>query len=252
MATYTRTTRITKLAGITTASTLAALAAAGVQADTKLYDNGADAFTYPTRDSLNASSVIADEFTLSAAATLDRVTFAEFTLNFNGTTPAVPQTIKWCIGTSAFGSSVGCGTATITPTATGTRSGSPNYFDFSSSFDLPSLSVAAGTYFLSLTDGTDTISGHPTLPHNNDYWANTAATSGDALGGSPTGGTSSSLNSEMSFQIYGTVANGGGGGGGTSVPEPQTALLLTSGLLSLALSRRRPRGDQARARQHSI
>jgi hypothetical protein len=224
-------------------SVLLALAPAAAAADSNLFQQWPDGFPSSANDSINQFHQVTDDFTLSAAATLDKVVFGERTLNLNGTIAPIPATVSWSIGTSPFTSNIGSGTATLTSTANGTAS---SLHDFISTFTLPNLSVAKGTYYLTLTDGMDTLAETcPVLcPHNNDYWSATSATSGDAQVNpgftNPSG--PGPLNNEAAFQIWGTTSSGGGGGGGggTRVPEPETLLLLTGGLLSLVLSRRRP------------
>jgi hypothetical protein len=240
--------RRTLVAGVIAASVLSALAPAPAAADSLLYDNGPDAFKFfagtGSANTINRFGQFSDEFVLGSAATLDRAAFAELTLDAQFGSPpnvqfftATPVSVQWCVGTSAFGCNVGSGTARITATPTGSAPGLGH--DFSSSFALPGLELAGGTYFLSLTNGTDSLpSGAPGfLPHNNDYWAATNPASGDAEAtGVPTG-TPHGTNNELSFQIYGTEGSGGGGGG-KGVPEPPTLLLLMCGLLSLAFSHR--------------
>ena len=137
----------------------------------------------------------------------------------------MPQSVDWCIGTLAFGTDISCGTAIVASTATGVSSGgSAPITNYSSAFSLPNLSLAAGTYFLTLGNGSNTDGSH------NDYWGTTgAATSGDALLVPGFTGTSASqLNNETSFQIYGTTS------APSAVPEPSSAVLVGAGFLLFA------------------
>jgi len=246
MTTRALTTRASSLSTIAAAGMFCVLGPA-VQADSKLYDNGADGFPTSKYDSFSQSSAsiatVTEDFTLTTAATLDRVVFAELTLNLNGSEAPIPATIKWSIGTSPFGTNIDSGTLTLTSTAN--RTSGP-FHDFSETLSLPNLPMSAGKYYLTLGSATDTLSS-PTLPHNNDYWSATSGASGDGEAkflSTITGITTiSTLTNEPSFQVYGAAGPSGGGGGGgrgTGVPEPLMLWLLLGGLLSLAWLGYRP------------
>ena len=194
-------------------------------ASTLLYDNGADNHLLQNQYMLAIDRIIsgpryaADGFTLSTAATLTSVVFAEDTADFSGLRP-VPLTIDWCIGTSVFSGSVACGTAALKATATGfTTSVFTNYV---SSFNLPNLAVPAGAYYLTLGNGTDTHLGA-------DYWGTSATSGGDTQ--TKMNGTIFSTQLETSFQIYGTTS--------TSVPEPGTLSVLASAVCAIGAVRRK-------------
>jgi hypothetical protein len=195
-------------------------------ADTLLYDNGADLGLFGPLDSINTFHQVTDDFTLSSAATLERIVFSEDVLEPSSAPVLQPTAVAWCIGASQFSSSVACGTGTISPSATGRSSGSVT--NFSSSFGLPNVAVAAGSYWLTLGSGSTDDGGH------NTYWS-VSATSGTAQlqGFAPAIPGISDLNNEASFQIYGTL---------TSVPEPGSFGLVGSGLVGCAaIARRRNR-----------
>jgi hypothetical protein len=211
---------------------LCTLAPAGVQADSLLYDNGPDLFAQQP-DSINQFNFTSDDFTLSAAATLDKVVFAPAVLGSE-----VPDAVNWCIGTSLFSKNIACGKATLATTLTSAAGSGHPFGHFSSTFALPNLSLAAGKYYLTLNSETNMAPPGGTA-QNNDYWA-ISATSGDAETLQVVNGFTQTfiLHDEASFQIYGTTGSGGGGGGGKGVPEPQTLWLLAGGLL-LAFARLR-------------
>jgi hypothetical protein len=237
MISRTRGTRVRVLEGAGAASLLLIGAPAGVQADSLLYDNGPDIFVQQP-DSTNQFNFTSDDFTLATAATVDKVVFAPAVLG-----SGVPDAVNWCIGTSLFSKNIACGKATLATTVTISAGSGQPFGHFSSTFALSNLALGAGKYYLTLNNETNGGTAQ-----SNDYWA-LSANSGDAetLQVLPSGYTQLfSLHNEASFQIYGTVSSSGGGGGvgsggGKGVPEPQMLLLLSSGLLSLALSRRRSR-----------
>ena len=231
-------------------SLLLLLMTAEVSADTLLYDNGPDAFNFQATDFISFSAgvtqlvtnQVTDDFTLTAASTLDKVVFAELSLVPNGSA-SVPQFVNYAIGTTPFGTDAmgphtagGTAAPILTPTGTMqlTPAGSGEAHDYSASFGLPDIFLPAGTYYLTLDAATNTG------PLANDYWSVTDATSGNAMARSIDGAISTSdLNNEPSFQIYGIV----GAIPPNTAPEPGTWGLLMLGLLALALSRRRSLGS---------
>lgn len=216
-------------------------------ADTLLYNNGPDAFTFQTTDLISFSAgatpllvtnLVTDEFTLSATSTLTRVVFGETILDTSGSNTFLPKFVNYEIGTSPFGHdamgpNTAGGTGGIGATITGT---SGSLSEFSSSFALPDIVLPAGTYYLTLNAALDTSGNSIT----NEYWALTDGTSGDAMFrsiDSGTGATSTGdLNNEVSFQIYGKV-----GAPATGVPEPSTLSLLGLGLVAVMMGALRRR-----------
>lgn len=243
-----------KVVGI---SLLMLLMATDVSADTLLYDNGPDAFSFQATDFIsfsagtfphNVTNLVTDDFTLSADSTLDKVVFAELSLIPNGS-ESVPQFVNFAIGTTPFASDAmgphtGGGTGLLMPTPTGTMeltpAGSGEAHDYSATFalPLPNIFLPAGTYYLTLDAATNTA------PLANDYWALTDATSGNAMSRSIEDGTgvtsTRDLNNEPSFQIYGMA---GAIPPPTGIPEPATWGLLVLALLALTLLRLRLLGS---------
>jgi hypothetical protein len=180
------------------------LAAPATQAAV-LYSNG------PINGTIDAWYIsngyaVTDSFTLFSAATVTGVDFGEWTSG------GVPSTVGWSITTDAF---------SVTTLASGTASLSSVYLHnafgyavYETSFSIPGLSLAAGTYWLELADAS-----------SHGFWDEN---DGPSLAFENT--TSEPIRSE-SFDIVGTA--------GQAAPEPASLLLLGSSLVALASMWRR-------------
>jgi hypothetical protein len=191
------------------------LCPATLNASTVVYDNG------PINGSIDAWSIatnlygweVSDSFTLSAPATLTSADVGLYVLPGD-----TPSSLTWSFGTSFFDASLGTGTST--PGNTYWGSGFDYYDIYDSTFSLPSISLAAGTYYLSLSGMT--------TENQNIFWDENDGPS-SAMQNQGTG----AIGSE-SFRLY----------SGTTIPEPGTFAALGFGLASLAglaLRRRKSR-----------
>jgi hypothetical protein len=120
----------------------------------------------------------------------------------------IPITVNWSVGTTPFASDVGTGTANVASTYIGDVFN--NYKLYNSSFPL-SCVVTVGTYWLSLTDGTNTAFSTGT------YWDINGGASLAYQNGP--GYPSYEPRPSHSFQIT-----------GSPVPEPSTLIMLLGGL----------------------
>ncbi len=157
---------------------------------------------------------VADDFTLSSAATLDEIDFwyaAAFQTDLASVTYAIYNDASGALGSMLY-------TGTVTPTT------APDVPDdtFFATIALPNLMLSAGTYWLELHDGsslTDTDFGIDTFWDNVDDNASynallsPMATPGDP----PSVPVTFSGSEQQAFQIDGTAA---------PVPEPSTFLLV--------------------------
>jgi len=183
-----------------------------------LYSNGA-LDGQDGNATINGRVAVTDSFTLEQNSIVTGVSFAVWV------EPGITvQTIDWSIGSSPFG-----GTPSIASTTDKllflNRQGLDVYEE---SISAPSLSLDAGTDYLTLQNAMATTPGNPN--DQDVYW--------DLNGGPSTayqerfGFPANQIESET-FEIYGT--SGGPGGAPSSVtPEASSFLLLGSGLIGLA------------------
>jgi hypothetical protein len=159
---------------------------------------------------------ISDSFTLSANSTVNSVSFVVWL--FSGDSL---QSVDWSIGTTAFS---GTGTLAATSGIFDETNGI-GYSVYTETFDVGSLSLSAGTYWLTL-DGA--LSNY----NNGTYWDESNGAS-QAEGDLAPNTSPATIGSE-SFSIDGTAV---------VTPEPSSFLLLGSGLAGLAgMIRRRLKG----------
>jgi hypothetical protein len=172
-----------------------------------------------------SSYFIAEDFTLTQAVTLNMVRFWNLQEGIPGC--CYKNSITWGIysnGAAKPGAPLAGPTNTVNVTRTPTNSISNEY---QNDFALPSVSLAAGTYWLALYNGPGTATGS-----DNFYW--------EFSGSAPAGGSpgrvctpSSTVDctsttdwgpystTEYAFQLYGEASS-------SVVPEPSTLLLIGS------------------------
>jgi hypothetical protein len=173
----------------------------------------------------------AEDFTLTAGSTLTGINFASVDSGlFDGT-------IVWQIYSDVAGAP---GAILFSGTATPTRTtGAAVSFgtEHSNSFTIAPATLAAGTYFLGLHNGTLTDSTRSEF-----YWETIADTNTTPFGIeniTPFGdNTFSSNGQEHDFQLIGTAATDGG-----TVPEPESTALFGLGAMAALVAIRRRRAS---------
>ncbi|HEX4156682.1 MAG TPA: PEP-CTERM sorting domain-containing protein [Acidobacteriaceae bacterium] len=206
------------------------------KADSSLYTDGA---TNGTNGALTINSgwQVEDSFALSSASTLNSVTFGNW---FDPGDTGL--TVDWAIVSSEGSQTPVCGSCSGTASLSGVFDFTNVYsYDiYDETFSLPSLNLAAGTYWLSLQNETTSFGSLA-------YWDNSGGLSGvyqqyagdgspgdlggdncTAIYGYPAGGCSNA------FTIYGTSSTG-------VTPEPSSLALLVSGITLLGAEIRRRR-----------
>jgi len=181
-----------------------ALAAVPAMAATVLYSNG------PTNDSIDAINFtnfpVTDSFVLSRSSTVTGVSFDAWL--YPGDTMSQ---VDWSIGTSAFDSSLGSGTAATTGVFKET--GLFTYEIYTESISGLDLPLGAGTYWLTFRNATTTNGDAAFWDENNGPSTAFFQIPGLAI-------------TSETFQILGESES--------PIPEPSSFLLLGSGLVGLA------------------
>ena len=166
-------------------------------------------------------NLVADRFTLSGTATVTQIRFWALQDNLASYTGS----IFWSINASSGGlpgASIVSGTVSATASSTGLSAFGLNEFLYTFATN---TSLAAGNYFLTLHNGPTS-----TIPTSNMFWENSNANSGN------------SQTQDLSLPAQPFVANFTSLAfdlSGTSVPEPGSVVLMTTGLFGALLLRRR-------------
>lgn len=172
---------------------------------------------------------VTDSFVLSSSSTVTGATVGIWV--FAGRTP---EQVDWAITSSPFGGTTyGSGTASFTNNQVADLDG---MYDVDlSSFSTGSLALAAGTYWLQLSDASTSN------PHWD--WVNWAESDGPSLAWE----TGNYYNNGGTYQLCSACVMGGGSesfqinGYSSLVPEPGSLALTGSGVLLAGLLRRRLR-----------
>ena len=195
-----------------------------------LYDNG------PVNGELNGFDIdiaagysVTDSFSLTSTANVTGVDLAVWVLTGDS-----PLSVDWAITTSPFAGVIASGSgATLSGADLGTNE--TDQFDvFSESFSLDVPNLAAGNYYLQLSNADVSTSGDPVYWDENDgssvaYQTPDGTAGSDySLAGSDTnspgyGITCPTCSGSETFSIV-----------GAAVPEPGTVTTLLSGLVLMA------------------
>lgn len=169
--------------------------------------------------SIGPEQAVSNSFSVSSASRLTSATIGLWTEP--GTSPFV---LTWSIGSSAFANNIGGGTTTLDNVFAFNN----GFFDiYLSSFSLD-VTVAAGEYWLTLTNGLTNVG-------NSLFWdVNGGPSQAQFRNAQGTG----MLNDSEYFMIEGDAATDPGPGP-NPVPEPASMTLLAVGMIGVAASRRR-------------
>ncbi len=183
-----------------------------------IYDNGP--MDGNTTYCINYGSAISNSFYLSSALNLTQAQISISTQYGDD----VPISANWSIGTDKFLSNIDSGTANLTNTLIHNYYG---YGVYKSIFPL-SLSLAPGTYWLTLQNAISINSGNNMNEPLHWITSNGPSQAYQSIGGSIISLENHLLlgSNSQSFQLYGT-------------PEPGTMVLLGSGLAGLWVARRK-------------
>jgi hypothetical protein len=189
-----------------------------------LYDNGAINGTQGTgAPPIHGVNAVSDSFVLLAGSTITGTA----NLGLWETHGDTPSTVDWSIGTGPFGGTVASGTATWGLTFLFTNAF--NFDIYSGTFAIPNVSLAAGTYWLELTNAVATSAG-------STFWDVSKGPSSAFIDPA----NPQTVVSE-SFQIVGNVNN-------SAVPEPG-GIALPGAALALLYSVLRNRRSALRLRR---
>ncbi len=203
-----------RMASLTVVAVFGLLLATPVWADL-LYDNGpiGGGFHYGGRQ-ISSDVSVSNSFTLGGASNLTGAQIGVWV--GPGETPL---TVDWSIGTDKFLSDKGSGTGNLTNTLYVSASPPDNVYDwYESTFPL-SGTLGAGTYWLTLTNATSSITSAVVWSSSN----------GPSQAWGSHEGNSWEIDWSESFQIYGSSS---------AVPEPGIMLLLVISMISVAGLRR--------------
>jgi hypothetical protein len=194
-----------------------AIATVPASADTVLYDTTSAGSGSSGGVGISArAGQISDPFTLTSNATVTGATITVWlnTYPYSGIAASL-TTIDWSIGTSALGSSLGSGTDVAPASSITLTSGVHQYYDTAKDWiTIPDITLAAGTYWFTLSDAVSSNDGAVSWEYANNG-PNAYSNLYGQLGASET------------FQILGDSS-------GSATPEPSSFLLLGTGLMGLA------------------
>lgn len=177
------------------------------QADV-LYDNGAP-LGVEGRE-ITEGFTIADDFTLSSAATLDSFTFWNIEFPFGGGLSSTLNYGVYADNAGALGSLITSGTttsATLAHNATGVTA--QGFFpEYQNDVTISPIGLSAGTYWLTVSDPSGSFA----------YWETTNPNGSYSALQDNNGGGYGSLGTQQAFRINGIV------------PEGSTAMLLSLAL----------------------
>ena len=168
----------------------------------------------PQTYSITSGEAVSDSFILSLASTVTGVAFDVWTLDGDSVT-----SVQWSIGTTPGGDLYG-GTA-ITADTLGTIY--KDYTDDNDSFSTGNLSLAAGTYYLTLQNASTSL-GSAGWDQND----------GPSSSWTSEGGSFSYVGDAESFEVL-----------GTDTPEPRYGTLLGMAVVGLIWSKRGQAREQA-------
>ncbi len=197
-----------------------------------IYDNG----TFDGANTRNISRrTIADDFTLTSAATLDSPQFWAFSQNSTSTFGGFDGTIGFAFHSNDNGIpgailSQGFDNS-ITTVNTGSQVTNLNIFQLD--VDLGGVMLDPGTYWLQLREGTIGSAGDL----DSIFWVETAGIKGnesrsDSNEENPTWGTTDNV--DLAFNLSGTLAPSTT----PAVPEPSTGLMLLLAMAAGSLRKR--------------
>ena len=227
--------------------TMAVLALSGVSAEADvLYSNGAvNGYENGFTINLSAGYGVSDSFALTNASNyLTQVDVALWALSAAGNVPTdVPATVDWAITSAPFaGTTYASGTGALSGTDTGSNGSG---FDvFTDSFGISTGNLAAGTYYLQLSDATVTAANGDAV-----YWDENDGSSAAYQANEPATGTFTNVTSLLNYSTPNASNSETFAIEGSSTPEPGTVTTLLGGLLFLGPAMYRSRRKVQRTRR---
>jgi hypothetical protein len=180
-----------------------------------VYENGALDGTFQAAQ-ISPPQTLSDSFSL-----LNQTILTKATLGLWSPSNTHPESLTWSIGASPFGSELGAGAATLSSAPV---AGYSQFDVYLATFDL-NVTLAAGDYWLTLSDGAST--GGAPLGWDINF--------GPSLAFYRNNGGSGDADSEY-FKLEGSEVTGPGP---APVPEPASLAIFAAGLICVAAVRRR-------------